>query len=62
MKQVDWIYNMKYKDIRDIDITFIVNDKMDVCIRINKKSDLEYDEEGERLDRHLIERNCPDHK
>ena len=35
---------------------------MDVCIKIFKKDERESDENGNRLDRHDIEKNIPDHE
>ena len=57
LNQLNWLYQCSFADIDKIDFCFVVNDKMDICIRINQKSDLEYDEDGERLDRHIIEKN-----
>jgi len=35
---------------------------MDVCIKIFKKDQREYDQNGQRLERHSIEKRIPNHQ
>ena len=52
INKLNWLYNMKYEDIDTVDFQYVVNDKTDLCIRIIKKTKLDYDADGDRLDRH----------
>lgn len=55
-EEIDWINASEFQSLKnEIDFQFIVNDKMDVCIKIFKKDEREYDSNGQRLDRHQIE-------
>ena len=43
--------------MNEIDIQVVINDQMDICVRICKKEEDIYDENGIRFDRHSIEKN-----
>ena len=52
IEKLSWLFNLKYEDIHTVDFQYVVNDKTDLCIKVVKKTKLDYDADGERLDRH----------
>ena len=63
LQHLDWLFNASLEDFQNtIDTKLVVNDKMHFCVRINKKTDKEYDlQKGKRKDRHEIEMKNSDH-
>ena len=60
LKKLGWIYNLKKKSMSEIDIQITINDQTDICVRINKKDSSQYDNNGVRIERHLIEERTQD--
>lgn len=55
---LEWLFEADLETFEmEIDTKIVVNDKMHVCVRINKKTCKEYDENGERFDRHKCQLN-----
>jgi len=62
LENLEWLFEADIEDYMEasIDMKVVINDKMHFCCRINKVNSKEYNDEGERYDRHQCGLNYGD--